>query len=249
MSAATSASTSSSSTSRGVCVVVGVGPGNGAALAQRFSSAGHPVALLARRTKTSQPLAASLPNAKAYECDISDLHAVQRTFQAIPTDLGTHIDTVVYNAGSGSWGTIDEVDEKQFESAWRTNAYGAFIVVKAVLDGMKQRGAGNIVFIGATSSRRGMPFTTTFAPAKAAQRILAESLARTLWPKGIHVSLLIIDGVVDIPGSKDSGRFADKPKEFFVQPSDVAEQAYVLANQPRSTWTFEMEVRPFVEKW
>ena len=229
--------------------MVGVGPGNGSALVQRFSTAGHPVALLARRTDTSQPLADSLPNAKAYQCDITDAQSVNQTLAAIPTDLGTHIDTVIYNAGSGSWGTIDEVNEKQFEAAWRSNAYGAFVVVKAVVEGMKARGSGSIIFIGATSSRRGMPFTTTFAPAKAAQRILAESLARTLWPKGIHVALLIIDGVVDIPGSKDKSRFADKPKEFFVQPSDVAEQAYMLANQARSTWTFEIEVRPHVEKW
>ena len=243
-----SATASSSSAQRGVCVVVGVGPGNGSALAQRFSSAGHPVALLARRTGTSQSLAASLPNARAYACDITDPQAIQHTFQSIPTDLGTHIDTVIYNAGSGSWGTIDEVNEQHFEAAWRTNAYGAFVVTKAVLDGMKQRGSGSIIFIGATSSRRGMPFTTAFAPAKAAQRILAESLARTLWPKGIHVGLLVIDGAVDIPG-KDHGTLKDKPKEFFVQPSDVAEQAFVMANQPRSTWTFEMEVRPFGEKW
>ena len=239
---------SSSSTGRGVCVVVGVGPGNGTALAQRFAAAGHPIALLARRTELSEQLAATLPNAKAYACDVADPDAVQRTFAAIPADLGTHIDTVVYNAGTGTWGTIDEVSPAQFEASWRTNTYGAFLAVKAVLDGMKQRGAGSIVFTGATSSRRGMPFTTAFAPAKAAQRILAESLARTLWPQGIHVSLLMIDGVVDIPGA-DKSRFADKPKEFFVQPADVAEQAFMLANQPRSTWTFEIEVRPHIEKW
>jgi len=103
------------------------------------------------------------------------------------------------------------------------------------------------VFIGATASRRGAARTAAFAPAKAAQRSLAESMARSLGPAGIHVSLIVIDGVVDLPRTRQ--RLPDKPDEFFVRPDDVAATAAFLVGQPRSAWTFELEARPFGETW
>jgi NAD(P)-dependent dehydrogenase (short-subunit alcohol dehydrogenase family) len=112
---------------------------------------------------------------------------------------------------------------------------------------MKKASKGDIVIVGATASRRGMPKTAAFAPAKAAQRSLAESMARTLWPAGIHVSLVIVDGVIAIPGQRE--KMADKPDSFFVQPDDIADTALYLTRQPRSVWSFEVEARPFAEKW
>src|SRR5258706_12861979 len=108
---------------------------------------------------------------------------------------------------------------------------------------MKDAGRGNIAFVGATASRRGVPRTTAFAPAKAAQRSLAEAMARHLWPAGIHVSLIILDGVVDLPRTRQF--FKDKPDSFFVKPEDVATVAVQLTEQPRSAWSFEVEARPF----
>jgi NAD(P)-dependent dehydrogenase (short-subunit alcohol dehydrogenase family) len=112
---------------------------------------------------------------------------------------------------------------------------------------MKSASAGTIIFIGATASLRGGPKTAAFAPAKAAQRSLAESMARSLWPHGIHVALIVIDAVVDLPGTRRS--LTDKPDSFFQKPDDMAATAVWLAHQPRSAWTFEVAVRPFGEKW
>ena len=229
-----------------VCVVAGVGEGNGAALARAFSREGMAVALLARGTAFTSTLAAELPDSRAYACDVSDTRSVSETFASIRNDLGDP-DTVVYNAGSGVWGDVESIGLDDFEAAWRVNAYGALAASREVIPAMKAAGRGNIIFIGATASRRGAPRTAAFAPAKAAQRSLAESMARSLWPLGIHVSLIVIDAVVDLPRTRRS--MPDKPDEFFLKPEDMAASAVWLARQPRSAWTFEIDVRPFGEKW
>ena len=231
---------------RPVCVVVGVGPGNGAAFARRFSDDGYAVALLARRLELSRELAASLPEARAFECDVADAASVQRAFDAIRSQMGEP-DAVIYNAGSGVFGTFDDVTAADFEASWRVNALGGFLIAKQVMPTMKRAGKGSIVFVGATASRRGAARTIAFAPAKAAQRSFAESLAKHLWPAGIHVSLIVIDGVVDLERTRK--RMPDKPDEFFVKPDDVAATAAWLVAQPRSAWAFEVEARPFGENW
>jgi NAD(P)-dependent dehydrogenase (short-subunit alcohol dehydrogenase family) len=230
-----------------VCAVVGVGPGNGAAFAHRFAASGHQVALLARRTELIDALAAELgEGARAYACDVGDAASVQRAFSNIERELGDP-DVVVYNAGSGVWGTIEDVSADAFETSWRINTLGAVHVAKAVVPHMKKKGRGAFVFIGATASRRGGAKAAAFASAKAAQRSLAESMARHLWPAGIHVSLIVIDGVVDLPETRK--RMPDKPDAFFVRPAAVAEIALRLVDQDRSAWSFEVEARPFGEVW
>lgn len=229
-----------------VCVVVGVGPGNGAALARRFAEGGYAVALLARSTTTSAQLASELPDAKAFVCDVGDSASVARAFASIRDEMG-EVDVVAYNAGSGVFGTIDDVSATELESSWRVNTLGLFLVAKEVVPAMKAKNEGAIVVIGATASRRGMPRSTAFAPAKAAQRSLCESLARQLGPHGIHVALIIIDGVVDLPRTREWMK--DKPDAFFVQPEGVADLASFLVGQDRSAWTFEAEARPFGETW
>jgi NAD(P)-dependent dehydrogenase (short-subunit alcohol dehydrogenase family) len=231
---------------RPVCAVVGVGPGNGAALARRFAAGGYAVALLARRTELSQQIASTLPGARAYECDVSDAASVQRAFAALRGDLG-EVDVLVYNAGTGVWGAVDEVSAEAFETSWRVNTLGAFLASREVIPAMKAAGRGSIVFIGATASRRGNVKTAAFAPAKAAQRSLAESMARYLWPSGVHVAIVIVDGVVDLPATRE--RMPGKPDAFFIKPDDVAETALQLTRQNRSAWSFEVEARPFGETW
>lgn len=181
-------------TQKPACVVVGVGPGNGAAFARRFAAEGYAVALLARSTGLTSRLAKELPMARA--CDVGDPATVERIFASIESDLGS-VDVLIYNAGKGVWGSAEEVTLEDFEMAWRTNTFGAFAAARCVIPAMKRRTAGNIIFIGATASRRGGAKTAAFASAKAAQRSLAKSLARSLGPSGIHVSLIIIDGIVD----------------------------------------------------
>jgi len=233
-------------TPKKVCVVVGVGPGNGAALSRRFAQEGYAVALLARTMETSGPLAESLAGARAYACDVTDEAAVASTFATIERELGP-VDTLVYNAGSGVWGTIEDIEVAAFEQAYRVNALGLLLAAKQAIPRMLAQGGGNIVVIGATSSRRGVARTAAFAPAKAAQKSLTESMARHLWPKNIHVALVIIDGVVDLPRTRQMMK--DKPDDFFVAPADLAETAFRLTTQPSSAWSFEVEARPFKETW
>ena len=218
-----------------VCAVVGIGPGNGAALARRFAREGYAVALLSRSRDTSGALAAELGDARAYACDVGGEASVKAAFAAIRAEMG-EVDVVAYNAGSGTWGTIEDIRPEAFEAAWRVNALGLFLVSQEVIPAMKAKGEGSIVIVGATASRRGMPRTTAFAPAKAAQKSLAEAMARHLWPLGIHVSLIILDGVVDLERTRKA--MADKPADFFIRPDDVAETAWWLTRQPRSAWSF-----------
>ncbi len=228
-----------------VAAIVGIGPGNGAALARRFA-ADHRVALMSRSTELAEEIAAEIGDARAYACDVSDAGAVDRAFDAVASDLGA-IDTLVYNAGSGVFATIEDITPAQFEASWRINAAGLLAAAQKVIPAMKAKGSGAIIVIGATASRRGAARTAAFAPAKAAQRSLAESMAKHLGPAGIHVALIIIDGVVDLPRTRQA--MPDKPDDFFVKPDDVAATAHWLAHQPRSAWSFEVEARPFAEKW
>ena len=229
-----------------VCAVVGVGVGNGTAIARRFARGGYGVALLARGDAVTAPLAKELPGARQYACDAADPAALEPVFARVAAEMG-EVETLIYNAGGGTWGSIEELDVQAFEAAWRINALGLFAAARLVIPAMKRKGAGNIVAISATAARRGMPRTAAFAPAKSAQRILAESMARTLWPAGIHVAVVPIDGIVDLPRTRE--RMKDKPDEFFVKPDDVAETVWNLVRQPRSTWSFELEVRPYRETW
>jgi len=232
--------------SKPVCAVVGVGPGNGAAFARRFSAGGHAVALLARGEELTNRLAHELPGARAYRCDVADAALIERCFSAIRQDMGA-VETLIYNAGNAVWGSVEEVSAADFEMGWRINALGAFLTSQKVIPAMKTAGHGNIVLIGATASRRGGAKSAGFASAKAAQRSLAESMARHLWPAGIHVSLIIIDGVIDLERTRK--RLPDKPDEFFLQAADIAETVWQTTQQSRSAWSFEVEARPFRETW
>ena len=204
------------------------------------------VALLARTTQFTRRLADELDAANAYACDATDPASITKAFDSIRRDLGDPAE-LIYNAGSGVRGDAESISLEAFETAWRVNALGALAASQQVIPAMKAAGAGSIIFVGATASLRGGPQTAAFAPAKAAQRSLAESMARSLGPQGIHVSLIVIDAVVDLPRTRK--RMPDKPDEFFIKPDDVAATAVWLAKQPRSAWTFEVVVRPFGEKW
>jgi NAD(P)-dependent dehydrogenase (short-subunit alcohol dehydrogenase family) len=181
-----------------------------------------------------------------YRCDVTEAASVARTFEAVEREMGP-VHTLVYNAGSGTWGTVEDIDPAVLEGAFRVNTLGLLLAAKQVIPPMKAQGGGNIVVIGATSSRRGVARTAGFAPAKAAQKSLTESMARHLWPQNIHVSLIIVDGVVDLPRTRTMMK--DKPDDFFIAPDDLADTAFHLTTQPRSAWSFEVEARPFKESW
>jgi len=229
-----------------VAVVAGVGPGIGAALTRRFTNAGYAVAMLARNRGTLEALENEIKGARGFPCDVGSADSVSRAFAAIRTDVGD-VSALLYNAGSGVFADVESITPEQFETSWRVNAYGALLCSREVIPAMKAAAAGSIIFTGATASRRGVPRTAAFAPAKAAQRSLAESMARSLWPSGIHVSLIIVDGVVDLPRTRQA--MPEKPDSYFIKPAAVAEMAFQLTCQDRSAWSFEVEARPFGERW
>jgi NAD(P)-dependent dehydrogenase (short-subunit alcohol dehydrogenase family) len=231
---------------RPLCAVVGVGPGNGEAIARRFAADGYAVALMARRTELTAKLAGELRLARSYACDVAEAASVEAAFAQAGADLGD-VDTLIYNAGSGVWGHVEEVKAQDLESAWRVNTLGLFLTAQQAIPAMRRNGQGAIIVVGATASRRGAAGAAAFAQSKMAQRGLAESMARHLWPAGIHVALIVVDGVVGGPVTR--ARVGERPDDFFIDPTGVAAIAADLVKQDRSAWSFEVEARPFKEKW
>ncbi len=232
-------------TEQPIAVVVGIGPGNGSSFVRKFASEGYCVVALSR-SEESLTLVDSVEGAHGHVCDATDADAVREVFEHIVADHGLP-DVVIYNAGSGTWGPLDEVEPSDLTASWEVNALGLFHVAKAVLPKMRERGSGALGVTGATASTRGKPFTTAFAQAKAAQRSLAQSFAREFGPAGVHVFHFVIDGVIDLPRTRE--RMPDKPDDFFLDPDDIAESVYRAAIQPRSAWTFEFDLRPHGESW
>ncbi len=223
-----------------VCVVVGIGPKNGQAFALRFANEGYAVALLSRSTGYSSGIAEET-GGKAYACDVTDPAAIKSAFAKVRNDLGD-VDVLLYNVGTGQFGRFDDVPDEDFEKGWQVNVRGLLQSTREVVAPMRQSGSGAIIITGATASLRGKPFTAAFASAKAAQRSLAQSFARQLGPEGIHVALVIVDG--GIGTDEQTG-----DQGIHLRPSDIAETVYHLATQPKSAWSFEVDVRPFKEIW
>lgn len=228
-----------------VAVVAGVGPGIGAATVRRFRAAGYAVAMLSRSREALDAFATET-GGRGYVCDVGAPDSVAAAFAAIREEIG-EVEVLVYNAGGGVFADVETITPEDFEASWRVNAYGALLCSQAVIPAMKAAGRGAILVIGATASRRGGPRSAAFAPAKAAQRALAESMARSLWPHGVHVALVIVDGVVDL--ARTRARMPGKPDAFFIKPAAVAETVFHLAEQDPSAWSFEVEARPFGETW
>jgi NAD(P)-dependent dehydrogenase (short-subunit alcohol dehydrogenase family) len=232
--------------SQPVCAIVGVGPGNGAAFARRFAVGGHRVALLARSEEYLKELSGQIGGSQVYPWDATDVDRAPEVFGRIREELGP-IDVLVYNAGSGVFANVDRTTLEIFEQAWQVNARGCLVAVQQVLPDMRAAGGGNIVVIGATASLRGGANFLPFSSAKGAQRNLAQALARQLGPEQIHVSYVIVDGVIDIPRTREM--LPDRPDEFFLGPDAIAESVYFLTRQAPSAWTFELDLRPFGESW
>jgi NAD(P)-dependent dehydrogenase (short-subunit alcohol dehydrogenase family) len=230
-----------------VAVVTGVGPGLGAALARRFAK-GYAVAINARKPDFIRSVAADIRGAggQAFEvpADIGDPAQVAAMFKTIRERLGAP-EVLLYNAGSGSFGSIVDITPAQYENDWRINALGAFVAAKEVATDMIAKKRGVMLFTGATAGVKAGAKSVSFGPAKFAMRGLAQSLARDLGPKGIHVAWINVDGSIDIPGRK----VGNYTSEDMLDPNAIAETYWHLAYQHRSAWTMELEVRPFKEKF
>ena len=229
-----------------LCVITGVGAGNGASFSRRFTRAGYRVVMLARNLAYLETLAKEIPGSVAMECDVRDPGAIQQVFARIHEEIGT-VDTLIYNAGAGEWASIMDTSLEGMESSWATNTLGLVACAQEVIPSMTEKGEGSIMVIGATASLRGGAQSTAFASAKAAQRSVAQSMARDLGPKGIHVGYLIIDGIIDIERTRE--RFPDRADDFFMQPDAIADSVYAMTQQDRSAWAFEIDLRPYGEKW
>ena len=229
-----------------LCVITGVGAGNGASFSRRFTREGYRVVMLARNLAYLETLAKEIPGSVAMECDVRDPDAIRDVFARIHKEIGT-VDTLIYNAGAGEWASIMDTSLEGMQSSWATNTLGLVACAQQVIPSMTENGEGNIMVIGATASLRGGAQSTAFASAKAAQRSVAQSMARDLGPKGIHVGYLIIDGIIDIERTRE--RFPDRANDFFMQPDAIADSVYALTQQDRSAWAFEIDLRPYGEKW
>lgn len=229
-----------------VALVAGVGRGTGGAVARRYAAAGYRVALLARSESRMQEFEAELAGSLAIPCDVTDEAALDLAVETCRRELGDP-DVVVHNAARGTHGTFLEIDPVDMEANFRVNTMSLLYLARAVAPAMIERGTGAIMVTGNTSALRGKANFSGFAPTKAAQRILAEAIARDLGPKGIHVAYIVIDAVIDLRWTR-RGRPHFKDEDF-AHPDDLAESIYQISQQPRSAWSFYTELRPFKEPW
>ena len=231
-----------------VAVVVGVGPGLGWALARRFAEAGMQVAMVARdRTKLDQLLAAGPSDRiRPYACDATDAAGVAQLFDEVGRDLGAP-DLVVFNAGAFQRASVLDITVEDFERCWRVGCLGGFLVGQQAARRMVARGRGTILFTGATASLRGSAHFANLAVPKFGLRALAQSMARELGPKGVHVAHVIIDGQIESERYRDLA--AERGADGLLAPDAIAQVYHDLHCQHRSAWSHELDLRPWIERF
>jgi short-subunit dehydrogenase len=212
-----------------VAVVIGYGAGIGHSVASKWSKEGFKVALVSRTAEKLNEAAKTIPNSVAFPCDVSDPAALTLMLTAVEENLGP-IDHLLYNAGNGMWKNYDEITVEQMNEAMKINVYGLLTCCQFVCPKMEARGNGFVCVTGATAALRGMPFTSGFAAAKAAQKSLLQSIARQLWKKGVHVCYGIIDAGVGVGPGKMS-------------PDSIASEYWHLSQQPNDCWTFQTHIQ------
>jgi NAD(P)-dependent dehydrogenase (short-subunit alcohol dehydrogenase family) len=237
-------------------VVLGVGAvrGLGAAVARRFAREGFRVTVMGRAAEkleaTLADLRAAGADAEGVVGDVTDEAAVRRVVAGAERP-GAPLEVAVFNAG-GNWPrAFRDMDAEFLEGMWRVNALAGFFFAQAALDVMLPRGRGVVIFTGASGSLRGKAMFGGFAQAKAALRALAQSAAREFGPQGIHVAHVVVDGAIDgdrintfLPNLKQ-----ERGPEGLLDPDAIAESYWSIFRQPRSAWTHELDVRPWVESW
>jgi NAD(P)-dependent dehydrogenase (short-subunit alcohol dehydrogenase family) len=224
-------------------LIVGTGPGISASVARQLRAAGLEVAIAARNADKLAPLAEET-GAIAFAADAADPAAVARLFEEVEARIGAP-EVVLFNASGRLRGPITELDSEELRRAILVSALGGFLVVQQAAKRMIPRGAGAILLTGATASVKGFANSAGFAMGKFALRGLAQSAARELGPKGIHVAHFVIDGGVRSAARPEP---ADRP-DSTLDPDAIAETYLAILRQPRSAWTWEVELRPWVENF
>ena len=226
-----------------VAIIVGAGTGLSASLARRFAATGHAIVLASRNAAKLDGLAAET-GALAIACDATKPSQIDKLFEESASKLGAP-DIVVFNAGARVMGPVAELDPAAVEQVVLASAMGGFLTGQAAARAMVPRGRGTILFTGASASFKGYPKSAPFAMAKFALRGLAQSLARELGPAGIHVAHIMVDGGIRSAARPDP---ADRP-DSMLDPDAIADAFLHLAAQPRSAWTHELDLRPWVERF
>ena len=224
-------------------LIVGSGPGLSASLARLFRREGLAVSLAARNAEKLDALCRET-GAKSYACDAADPASVAALFDAVSLENGAP-DVVIFNASARSRGPFVELDPKGVANAIRVSAFAGFLVAQAAVKQMLPNGHGVVVFTGASASVKGYPQSAPFAMGKFALRGLAQSMARELHPQGIHIGHVVIDGAIR---SETRIEPADR-SDSMLDPDSIAESYWQLITQPRNAWSWEIEVRPWVEKF
>jgi NADP-dependent 3-hydroxy acid dehydrogenase YdfG len=229
-------------TTKPLALVTGVGPGTGAAVVRRFAQGGYRVAMLARDAERLAALERDIPDTIAAPCDVTDPAVLEQAIANVGMPQ-----VVIHNAVGGAFGNFMEIEPATLQKNFDINTMALYHLARLTTPAMVEAGEGALIVTGNTSAQRGSAGFAGFAPTKAAQRILSESLARDLGPKGVHVAYLIIDAVIDVPWQRE--RLPDAADDFFISPASIADEIWHLAQQPRDAWSFLAEVRPFHEPW
>lgn len=229
-----------------ICLITGVGPGTGTALVKRFADAGYTIAMIARNGERLTELKDTVACTHAFPCDVSDADALKDSVEQVQKDLGAP-EIVIHNAVGGAFGSFLVVDPKIMERNFKINTMALLHLAQMTAPAMIEAGKGVILGTGNTSAYRGKGNFAAFAPTKAAQRILLESIARHAGPQGVHAAYVAIDAVIDVPWAREA--FKDQPDEFFCKPVDIADECYRIAHQPRSAWSSDVIIRPYGENW
>ena len=233
-----------------VALVFGVGPGLGLSLVNCFANAGMKVGMAARQTehldKWSAEISESGVQAKAFPCDVTSEANVAETFTKIQKDFGIP-DVVVFNAGAFLPAQVLDIKVEDFEHCWRVGCLGGFFVGREAARLMLGQGGGTIIFTGATASLRGGARFANLAVGKFGLRALAQSMARELGPKGIHIAHVIIDG--QIQSERYTELAKERPEDGLLNPNAIADSYLRLHLQHRSAWTQELDLRPLTENF
>ena len=232
--------------SKKVALVTGVGPGTGSSIARRFSDGGYKIAMIARDKERLKSLEDELEDSKGYSCELRNQEYLNSTIDNIIKDFG-YPDVFIHNAVRGTRGNFLEFTSEELQSNFDINVIALHRIAQKVAPEMIKKAKGAIIVTGNTSAHRGKANFGGTASTKAAQKILTESFARFLNPKGIHVAYITIDAAIDLEWTRKA--WPDKPDDFFIQPDDIASEVWHIAHQSKSAWTFDHWLRPFGENW
>ena len=236
-------------TDKPVCLITGLGDGTGGFTARRFANAGYRIAMIARTEERLINFEQELIGSKGYVCDVSDLKLLESTCKKIKDEMGAP-EVLIHNAVKGNFEYLLNGKPEWLEKNFRTNTTSLMYLAHFLIPDMINNKKGVIIVTGNTAAHRGVATTPYFAPTKAAQRILAQSLARDFGPKGIHVSYITIDASINTPWTRSRiENQKNKAEMEFAQPKDIAEEIFRISQQKRSAWSFDVELRPDIESW